>query len=56
MRFIFTNYWKSQIHKKSGIFCLFEFIWSFNKADFNPRWITVTILNFEIGFEIREKK
>ena len=54
MKLIFKNNWK--IHKKSGAVDFLYIIWSFGKPDFNPRWMSITILNFEFGFEIWERK
>jgi len=53
MKFYFMCHW-NQIHKKSGAIDFLSVIWSFGKLDFNPRWASITILNFEFGFEIWE--
>jgi len=55
MKLIFRHHW-DQIHKKSGNIDFLNVIWSFGKSDFNPRWASITILNFEFGFKIWEKK
>ena len=49
MKFYFANHW-NQIHKKSGAIDFLYIIWNFGKLDYNPRWASITILNFEFGF------
>ena len=54
MKLIFRNHW-NQMHKKTGVIDFLRVIWSFGKKDFLPRWVYITILNFEFGFEIWNK-
>jgi len=53
IKLIFYNNWR--IHKKDGHIEFLSVIWDFGKPNYNPRWASITILNFEFGFEIREK-
>jgi len=55
IKLIFKQHWE-RIHKKSGGIDFLYVVWGFGGKDFSPRWASITILNFEIGFEIYEEE